>query len=524
MVVDRSSRGHENFNTDFRDLIRDSLRRLLRGWETRHAMGGSRGYETHFSSFMISKGDSLCRLLQTFVVLTLLSGVICIAATSFPDRPNVVIIFVDDMGYGDIGAFGSTVKTPNLNRLAKEGTRFTDFYVAQAVCSASRAALLTGCYPNRIGILGALSPKSKIGISSNEVTIAQMLKTRGYATAIFGKWHLGDAPQFLPTHHGFDEYFGLPYSNDMWPKHPVNPTNYAPLPLIEGDEVIQRMPDQTQLTTWYTERAQDFIRRNKQRPFFLYLAHNMPHVPLHVSDKFFRRSGHGLYGDVTMELDWSVGEVIKTLRETGHDRDTLVIFTSDNGPWLTYGNHAGTAGPLREGKATSFDGGVREPFIAWWPGKIPAGQTCRELAASIDIFPTVAELCGAKISRDRTIDGKNIWPLLSGVKNAKSPHDAYFIYWGKALHAVRSGKWKLHLPHTYLTIVTPGADGMPGKTKEPKLDLQLFDLEKDVGEQHNVAAQFPDVVERMKNLAEQCREDLGDGARIGRNVRESGKL
>ena len=428
------------------------------------------------------------------------------------------------MGYGDIAPFGSKTVTPNLSRMAREGTRFTDFYVGQAVCSASRAALLTGCYPNRVGIFGALSPKSKTGINSNEVTLAEILKGRGYATAIYGKWHLGDAPQFLPTRHGFDEWFGLPYSNDMWPFHPTSGTNYPPLPLYENEKVIQIMPDQTQLTTWYTEHAVNFIDRNKGRPFFLYLAHNMPHVPLHVSSKFKGRSGRGLYADVIMEIDWSVGEVLRALKRNGLDDNTLVVFTSDNGPWLLYGNHAGSAGPLREGKATTFDGGVREPTLMRWPGKIPAGAVCREMAWSMDLLPTIARLAGTNAPTDRIIDGKDIWPLMSGAPGAQTPHAAYYCYWDHGLEAVHSGKWKLHLPHEYRHLAVPGKDGKPGKYSNQKIGLALFDLESDVSEKTNVATRFPEVVARLEAIAEQARADLGDSLtkRKGQNLRPAG--
>ena len=294
--------------------------------------------------------------------------------------PNIVLILADDQGYGDVGCFGGKgFATPNLDRLAREGCRFTNFHVAQAVCSASRAALLTGCYPNRIGIHGALGPSARHGIHDEETTIAEVLKQKGYATGMAGKWHLGHHPQFLPVRHGFDEYFGLPYSNDMWPYHPeAKPGTYPPLPLIEGDKVIDAeiTPDeQRNLTTWYTERAVKFIERNKDRPFFFYLAHSMPHVPLFVSDKFQGKSQQGLYGDVMMEIDWSVGEVLKTLDKHNLTDNTLVIFTCDNGPWLSYGNHAGSAGPLREGKGTAWEGGTRVPCIMRLPGKIPAGTT-----------------------------------------------------------------------------------------------------------------------------------------------------
>ncbi len=441
-------------------------------------------------------------------------------------KPNIVLVFADDLGYGDLGCYGSKIPTPNLDRLGKEGVRFTSFYAAQAVCSASRAALMTGCYPNRVGIQGALGPKSKIGLNTNEVTIAEVLKPRGYATAIYGKWHLGDAPQFLPKQQGFDDYFGLPYSNDMWPHHPTGGTNYPPLPLIEGDRVVQLMPDQTQLTTWYTERAVRFIEQNKDRPFFLYVPHNMPHVPLHVSDKFKGKSGLGLYGDVIMEIDWSVGKILKALQRHGLDERTLVIFISDNGPWLLYGNHAGSAGPLREGKGTAFEGGQREPCLMRWPGKIPAGTVCRELATTMDILPTVASLAGAEAPRDRIIDGKDIWPLMSGQPGAKSPHEAFFYYWGRHLQAVRSGPWKLHFAHNYTKPDPPGGEGKPGKYSTRNIELALFNLENDIAETTDVAEQHPEVVRRLEALAEKCREDLGDTAvkRQGKNVRPPGRL
>jgi len=445
--------------------------------------------------------------------------------------PNIVLIFTDDQGYQDVGCFGSPdIETPNLDRMAAEGMRFTDFYAAQAVCSASRAALLTGCYPNRIGILGALGPRATHGIHDNELTIAEVVKQRGYATAIYGKWHLGHHRQFLPVHHGFDDYFGLPYSNDMWPYHPT--AKFPPLPMIEDDRVVNpnvTAEDQKHLTTWYTQRAVKFIEEHRHEPFFVYVAHNMPHVPLFVSEKFKGKSKRGLYGDVIMEIDWSVGQILGTLKRLGLDEQTLVIFTSDNGPWLSYGDHAGCALPLREGKGTMFDGGCREACIMRWPGKIPAGSVCRELAATIDILPTIAHLVGVELPKDRIIDGKNIWPLMSGQPGAKSPHEAYYFYWGRELQAVRSGKWKLHFPHRYRTVEPPGYPGhggRPGKYAYKQIDLALFDLENDIGETTNVADKYPEVVERLKALAEKAREDLGDSAtgRQGRNVREPGRL
>lgn len=440
--------------------------------------------------------------------------------------PNVVIIYADDLGYGDIGSFGATgYRTPNLDRMAAEGTRLTGFYVAQAVCSASRAALLTGAYPNRIGLQGALDHRARHGINANETTLAEALKTRGYATAIFGKWHLGHHPEFLPTRHGFDEYFGLPYSNDMWPNHPERPRDYPELPLIEGEKVVELMPDQTQLTTWYTQRAVRFIERNRAKPFFLYLPHSMPHVPLFVSSKYKGRTERGIFGDVIEEIDWSVGQVMAALKRLRLDDNTLVIFTSDNGPWRSYGDHAGKAGPLREGKGTAFEGGVRVPFLARWPGKIPAGKTVRAPAMTVDLFPTIAKLADAEPPAQR-IDGLDIWPLLSGQSEANAAREAYYFYWGRELHAVRAGKWKLHLPHPYAHLGTPGTGDRPGKYQTLQLELSLFDLESDLGETKNLASQHPEIVRQLMVHVEKAREDLGDSLakREGKNLRPSGRL
>jgi len=451
-----------------------------------------------------------------------------LAAAGEERPPNIVVVFTDDQGYQDLGCFGSPlIKTPNLDRMAAEGVRFTDFYVAQPVCGASRAALLTGCYPNRIGLLGAPNHRATHGIADGEMTLAEVAKQRGYATAMFGKWHLGHRPQFLPTRHGFDEYFGLPYSNDMWPFHPTAGKHYPPLPLIEGEKVVATNPDQTKLTTWYTERAVKFIEKSKDKPFLLYVAHNMPHVPLFVSDKHKGKSPRGLYGDVIMEIDWCVGQILATLRKHGLDDNTLVIYTSDNGPWLSYGDHGGCALPLREGKGTTWDGGVREPTVMRWPGKIPAGSVCREPAMTIDILPTVARLVGAKLP-DHPIDGKDIWPLMSGQEGAKSPHEALFFYWGRHLQAVRSGKWKLHFPHTYRTMAgrPGGKGGKPAPYSRGKTELALYDLEADVGEKTNVLAKHPDVVTRLQALAKKCRDELGDSAtkQRGKGCRPAGRL
>lgn len=462
-------------------------------------------------------------------VLLVSLSFVCLAASSAraAERPpNIILIFTDDQGYGDVGCYGAKgFKTPNLDRMAAEGIRFTDFYVAQAVCSASRTALLTGCYPNRLGILGALNPNARIGISDNEMTIAQVLKPRGYATAIIGKWHLGHHPQFLPTRHGFDEYLGIPYSNDMVARNPAT-KNFPPLPLIDGDKIAQTNPDLNQLTTMYTERAVQFIDKNKERPFFLYLPHTMPHVPLGVSDKFRGKSEQGMYGDVMMEIDWSVGQILDALRKNGLDDKTLVIFTCDNGPWLSYGNHAGTAGVLREGKGTAWEGGVREPFIARWPGHITPGSVCRQPAMTIDILPTLASIAGAKLPPNK-IDGEDIGSLLGLSSAHHTPHNTYFFFWGQELQAVRSGDWKLHFPHTYRSLTrAPGKDGKAAGYTEAKTELALFNLVKDPGEKTDVAAQNPDIVARLQQLAELARDDLGDSAtkRKGKGVREPGRL
>ena len=434
--------------------------------------------------------------------------------------PNVIIIFTDDQGYADVGVFGAKgFVTPNLDRLAAEGRTFTNFHVPQPVCSASRAALLTGCYPSRLGIQGALSPKAPIGLAASEMTLAQLLKQKGYATGMAGKWHLGAAPQFMPIHHGFDEYYGLPYSNDMWPLHPeAKPGTYPPLPLIEGDRPIKvglDHADQEQLTTQYTERAVKFIERNQEKPFFFYLAHSMPHVPLHVSDKFRGKSERGLYGDVIMEIDWSVGEITKALERLHLTERTLVIFASDNGPWLSYGDHAGSAGSLREGKGTSWEGGTRVPCIMRWPGKIPAGTTNATMIGSIDLFPTIAQLTGADLPTHK-IDGLDVWPLLSGTEGAANPHDGYaFYYENNQLQAVTTGDghWKLLLPHTYRTLGgrPGGTGGIPAKYEQRKVEKpELYDLTTDLGEAHDVSTANPAIVQRLLAFAEQTRADLGD--------------
>lgn len=440
--------------------------------------------------------------------------------------PRVVILYADDLGYADLGCFGGPADaTPNLDRLAREGRRFTHFYVAQAVCSASRAGLLTGCYPNRIGILGALGPQSKNGIADEETTLAELLRAKGYQTAIFGKWHLGHHPQFLPTRHGFGEFHGLPYSNDMWPKHPTS--KFPPLPLLDQERIIAENPDQTRLTADATDRAVRFIEKNRDQPFFLYVPYSMPHVPLHVSKLQQGKSGRGLFGDVIREIDWSVGRILDCLAKHRLEENTLVVFTSDNGPWLSYGNHAGSAKPLREGKGTTFEGGVRVPCVMRWPGRIPAGSECRQPAMTIDLVPTVARITGASLPR-LPIDGRDILSLMEGTQEANPSKHPYFFWWGRELQAVRWTKWKLHFPHAYQSMEgqPPGVDGKPGKYLVKRIDLSLFDLEADPGETRNVADQHPDVVKEIQRMADEARVKLGDSAqkKKGSAIREPGMV
>lgn len=450
--------------------------------------------------------------------------------------PNVVIIFTDDQGYADVGVFGAQgYETPNLDRLAKQGCKFTNFHVAQPICSASRAALLTGCYPNRIGINGALGPGANHGLNPNEVTLAEILKQRGYATGMAGKWHLGRPAPLLPTHHGFDEFLGLPYSHDMWPRHPEAPVGtYPPLPLIEGDRVVKpdlQPEDLAQLTTQYTERAVKFIERNQDRPFFFYLAHSLPHVPLYVSDKFKGKSQRGLYGDVIMEIDWSVGEVMQTLKKFNLETNTLVIFTSDNGPWLSYGDHAGSAGIFREGKGTAWEGGTRVPCIMRWPGKIPEARTSDAMLMTIDLLPTIAGFAGAPLPTNK-IDGLNVAPLLTGANGASNPHEGYaFYYENNQLQAVSSsdGRWKLQFPHTYRTLAgrPGGMNGLPAKYEQRKIATpELFDLKNDPSETKDIADTQPEIMTRLLAFAEKTRVDLGDNLeqRTGSGHREPGRL
>lgn len=447
-------------------------------------------------------------------------------------QPNIIIIFTDDQGYNDVGCFGSPdIQTPHLDQMAKEGARLTNFYSAQAVCSASRAGLLTGCYPNRIGMHQALMPNSKVGINAEETTMAEILKHRGFATGIFGKWHLGDHQKFLPLQHGFDEFFGIPYSNDMWPYHPQQGSvfNFPPLPLYNGNKIIDTLNDQTNLTVEITKKSVDFIQRHKNQPFFLYVPHPQPHVPLFVSDRFKGKSERGLYGDVIMEIDWSVGQILQTLQEEGLEENTLVIFTSDNGPWLSYGNHAGSAFPLREGKGTAWEGGQREPFIIKYPGVVPAGSMVETPIMAIDLLPTIADLTGSD-RRNLEIDGKNVWPIITGL-SSEMVHDAYYFYYNvNELFGLRSGDWKLYFPHRYRSMKgqEPGKDGMPGRYTHFTLDQpELYNLSEDISEKRELSASYPQVVDSLSKMANKIRQVLGDkltGSQTGIGTRAPGVM
>ncbi|UCC97554.1 MAG: sulfatase [Phycisphaerales bacterium] len=428
-----------------------------------------------------------------------------------PDKPNFIIIFTDDQGYQDVGCFGSSsIKTPNLDRMAAEGMKFTDFYAAASVCSPSRAALLTGCYPPRVGITKVLFPRDNIGLNPEEATIADVLGGQGYATACVGKWHLGHLPSFLPTNNGFDSYFGIPYSNDMdgvegknknldraWRQKDYSPWN---VPLMCDGQVIERPADQTKLIERYTDDAVTFIHENRDRPFFLYLPHTMPHIPLFVSDGFYVEDVQKAYKATIEQIDFSIGRVLVALKEAGVDRKTLVVFTSDNGPWLGKKHYGGCALPLRDGKFSTYEGGMREPCIMRWPGRIPAGKVCSELCGTIDLLPTLARLAGAEMPAARVIDGLDIWPLMAGEPGAKSPHEAFFYYRGASLEAVRSGKWKL---------------------RRVKKKTELYNLKADISEKNNVAGTHPDLVKRLTGLMQKFDRDLKANARpAGKGLKE----
>jgi len=437
---------------------------------------------------------------------------------AFDNRPNIIVVFADDLGYGDLSCYGQKrYSTPNIDSIATNGVRFTDFHSSQPVCSASRASLLTGCYANRIGIHGALGPAAKNGIHDDEVLLSEMLKSQGYKTCAVGKWHLGHHQKFLPLQHGFDRYLGLPYSNDMWPHGPVvKPGTFPELPLIRDNEIIDSdvdAQDQSKLTKQYSDFAIEFLENSKDDPFFLYFAHSFPHVPLYAGEEFKGKSKAGIYGDVIEEFDAVVGRILDFLKHNNLERNTLVIFSSDNGPWLTYGDHAGTAGPLREGKGTVYEGGTRVPMLAQWPGQIPAGSVQDATAMTIDVLPTIARIINAPLP-SQAIDGLDIFDLMCSKPGAKCPHEVFYHYFRQGeLQAIRSGPWKLMLPHDVNCIVPDqlGGQGKPGKSQMRKItEPELYHLGNDLGETTNLASQKPEVLKSLLELADQGRKELGD--------------
>jgi len=463
--------------------------------------------------------NKLLAIVLSAAALLLSAGCSTAEPTAKKDRPpNVVIFFTDDMGYADLSSYDSKVcTTPNLDALAKRGVRFTSFYVSEAVCSASRSSIMTGCYAQRVGIRGALGPRSTHGLHPDETTLGELVKPLGYKTAAIGKWHLGHLPQHLPTSHGFDEYLGLPYSNDMWPWHYGDQDrgfigsphwkNAPPLPIIEGTETIETNPRQDSLTPRYTERALDFIDRSKDSPFLLYFAYSHPHVPIAASDKFKGKSGNGLYADMIAEIDDSVGQVVKRLETHGLTDNTLIVFASDNGPWTRFGNHAGETGPLRGDKGTTFEGGQRVPGIFCWPGTIPAGTETDAIASTLDLLPTIVAITGGA-EPTQSLDGHNLAPLLRGETDA-SPTEAFFYIGGRnTIEAVRVGDWKLHIEHKWRKVVTQGMDGQPGKQAWPTLPLSLFNLKDDIGESNNLADQHPEIVAKLKAEIERGQQRM----------------
>ena len=429
----------------------------------------------------------------------LLAAVLSAAASARP--PNVVVIFIDDMGYGDIGPFGATKqRTPHLDRMAKEGMKLTSFY-ATPVCSVSRAQMMTGCYGARVSVPGVYFPGQSVGLNPAEVTVAERLKEKGYATQMVGKWHLGDQPEFLPTRQGFDHYLGIPYSNDMLKKSAD--TKVPVVPLLRDEKIAELMDGEGQrrMVELYTKEAVDFIGRNKEKPFYLYYAHNAVHTPIYPGAAFAGKSQNGRFGDWVEEVDWSVGQVLDALRSQGLDKDTLVIFTSDNGPWLTKGADGGSAGPLRGGKGSTWEGGVRVPTLAWWPGRVPAGSVNDAVAATIDLLPTFVSLAGGTVPATPVIDGRDITSILLG-QSKESAREAHYYFAGYNLQAVRQGRWKLAL--------VPQPEGMNNKNGPKVADgLRLYDLDAEIGEQTDVAAQHPEVVAKLKALADKMSAEIG---------------
>ena len=423
-----------------------------------------------------------------------------LSATSLARPPNVVVIFIDDMGYGDIGPFGATKqRTPHLDRMAKEGMKLTSFY-ASPVCSVSRAQMMTGCYGARVSVPGVYFPGQSVGLNPAEVTVAEILKEKGYATQMVGKWHLGDQPEFLPTRQGFDHYYGIPYSNDMLKKSAE--TKVPVVPVLRDEKVAELMDGEGQrrIVELYTKEAVDFIGRNKDKPFYLYYAHNAVHTPIYPGAAFAGKSSNGRFGDWVEEVDWSVGRVLDALRSQGLDKDTLVIFTSDNGPWLTKGTDGGSAGPLRGGKGSTWEGGVRVPTLAWWPGHVPAGSVNDAVAATIDLLPTFVSLAGGTVPATPVIDGRDITPILLG-QSKESAREAHYYFAGYNLQAVRQGRWKLAL--------APQSEGMGKQAAKTAPGLRLYDLDTEIGEQTDVAAQHPEVVAKLKALADKMAAEIG---------------
>ena len=445
-----------------------------------------------------------------------LAGLLKACRTAFGEPPNFVVIFTDDQGYNDLGVYGSPdIRTPRIDQMASEGIRFTDFYVSP-ICSPSRAALLTGSYPVRAGVPDVHLYGAPFGMSPDEVTIADMLKQEGYATACIGKWHLGQDDIFSPNRQGFDFFYGTRMVTGTQPFE-----NFA-VPLFYNDRKLTERPDFFRFTQDYTEESIRFIEQSGEQPFFLYLAHPMPHVPIYTGKEFAGTSAAGLYGDSIEEIDWCTGRILDRLGDLGLEDRTLVIYTSDNGPWLGFDDQSGSAAPLRGAKLTTWEGGVRVPCVMRWPGQIPAGTVCTELATIMDILPTVAYLAGAQVPEDRIIDGKNLWPLITGA-DAASPHDVYYYYAGTWLQAVRAGPWKLHLarPEPREGIYGECAGWLA--VNATLIDApQLYNLRDDIGEQHDVAAQHPEVVARLEKLADLAREELGDYGERGAAVRPTG--
>lgn len=473
------------------------------------------------------------------LVIPIISCKITAQSKNQKSKPNIVIINMDDMGYGDTEPYGMTgIPTPHFNQIAKEGMRLTNFNAGQAICTASRAALLTGCYPNRIGMSGVLLPGAKHALNPKEETIASLLKKSGYKTANYGKWHLGNNLPYWPTNYGFDEFFGIPYSHDVWPidydgySLVTDPkdlrSTFPPLPLISNTTVIdtiRNIKEASKLTTLFTEKAVGFIKKNKKQPFFLYLTHPLPHAPLAVSDKFKGKSDLGLFGDVIMEIDWSIGEILKTLDNEGLTKNTVVMVTSDNGPWLFFGDNAGSSGGFREGKSTTWEGGTRVPFLIRWPGKIESGTVNGSLITNMDLLPTIADITGAALPENK-IDGLDFLSLLTGKTN-KGPRDTFYYYFGVGsnnLEAIRYKHWKLVFPHKSTTYNKnlPGKSGLRGKGAVVEVPLALYDLAHDPGEVRDVQELYPEIVAEIQKIAETAREDLGDDLtnKIGKNVRK----